>query len=132
MFLKRKLLPRPMGFGWGGALLLLLFTLPVMAHAEDGLPTGDHRTDTLPYPIHESRSGSLISGPTRSLDLKNPANITDSVAYDFNTHLYTGFEKIGDKYYKTPTTYTSRNTGSSATNNWNPIISRKGPTPSTC
>ncbi|MEJ7586233.1 MAG: cell surface protein SprA [Ferruginibacter sp.] len=32
--------------------------------------------------------------------------MTDSVAYDFRTRLYTVFEKIGDKYYRTPTTYT--------------------------
>lgn len=106
MFLKRKLVPKSAGFGLGSGVLLLLFTLPAMAKTGAGSPIGNHRTDTLPYPIHESRSGALISGPTRSLDLKNPSNITDSVAYDFNTHLYTVFEKIGDKYYKTPTTYT--------------------------
>ncbi|MEP7142399.1 MAG: cell surface protein SprA [Ferruginibacter sp.] len=63
--------------------------------------------DTLPYPIHE-RKGDIISDNKKStFDFKTPDNITDSVAYDFRTRLYTVYEKIGDKYYRTPTTYTS-------------------------
>ena len=62
--------------------------------------------DTLPYPIHD-RKGDVVSENKKSTyDFKNPANITDSVAYDFRTRLYTVFEKIGDKFYRTPTTYT--------------------------
>ncbi|MBL0144613.1 MAG: cell surface protein SprA [Chitinophagaceae bacterium] len=37
---------------------------------------------------------------------KNPSNIIDSVAYDPITKKYVVYEKIGNKYYRTPTTYT--------------------------
>ena len=61
----------------------------------------------LPFPITDRR-GDFISGGSKSTyDFKKPLNITDSVAYDFRTQLYTVYEKIGNKYYRTPTTYTS-------------------------
>jgi cell surface protein SprA len=49
-----------------------------------------------------------MSGGSRSTyDLKQPSNIKDSIAYDFKTKLYTVYEKIGNKYYRTPTTYSA-------------------------
>ncbi|MEO5888875.1 MAG: cell surface protein SprA [Ferruginibacter sp.] len=69
-------------------------------------PNTGIRPDTLPYPIHD-RKGDIISDNKKSTyDFNTPGNITDSVAYDFRTRLYTVYEKIGDKYYRTPTTYT--------------------------
>ena len=51
--------------------------------------------------------GDIISDNKKAPTiLKILRNITDSVAYDFKTKLYTVYEKIGDKYYRTPTTYT--------------------------
>ncbi len=60
----------------------------------------------LPYPIVDRRGDGLSSGRQSILDLKKPANITDSVVYDPTIKAYVLYEKIGNKYYRTPTTYT--------------------------
>ena len=62
--------------------------------------------DSLPFPIHDTRGDFLSSNPA-IYDFQTPPNITDSVAYDPITKTYTVFEKVGDHYYRTPTTYTA-------------------------
>ncbi|MFN8251995.1 MAG: cell surface protein SprA [Ferruginibacter sp.] len=63
------------------------------------------RVTNLPYPIHDTR-GDAVSGQGRnSLDLKKPSNLRDSIVYDAKTKRYVVYEKIGNKYYRTPTTY---------------------------
>ena len=61
---------------------------------------------TLPYPISDRRGDFLSSGQQNPFDLRQPSNITDSVAYDFRTQRYTVYEKIGNSYYRTPVSYT--------------------------
>ena len=112
MFFKRKLLPKKIGFGWGCVVFLLSISLSISAQNNNNtgkrsaaagdttLPNG------LPYPIHDNRGDFMSSGTKSTYDFKKPANITDSVVYDPNTHLYTLYEKIGNKFYRTPTTYT--------------------------
>ena len=59
----------------------------------------------LPYPIRDRR-GDFVGGENnRTLDLKTPSNIKDSVVYDPKTRRYIVYEKIGTKYYRTTTTY---------------------------
>ncbi|MFM2359619.1 MAG: hypothetical protein RLY16_1612, partial [Bacteroidota bacterium] len=58
------------------------------------------------FPIRDYRGDFMSSGPRSTFDFKQPLNITDSVAYDFRTQLYTLYEKVGDRYYRTPVTYT--------------------------
>ncbi|MBL0199998.1 MAG: cell surface protein SprA [Chitinophagaceae bacterium] len=59
----------------------------------------------LPYPIRDRR-GDFVGGENnRTLDLKTPSNIKDSVVYDPKTRRYVVYEKIGTKYYRTTTTY---------------------------
>ncbi len=59
----------------------------------------------LPYPIQDRR-GDAFSGKGRStFDLNNPSNLRDSVVYDPKTRRYIVFEKIGNKYYRTATSY---------------------------
>jgi len=59
--------------------------------------------DTLKYPITDRR-GDKLSNPGRtSLDLKDPANIKDSIEYDPVTKRYYIIEKIGTSYYRKPT-----------------------------
>ena len=111
MFFKRKLLPKKIGFGWGFVVLLLTISLSISAQNNNTGKRSAAAGDTtlpagLPYPIHDNRGDFLSSGNKSTYDFKKPSNITDSVAYDFNTHLYTLYEKIGNKYYRTPTTYT--------------------------
>lgn len=62
--------------------------------------------DTLPYPIYDRR-GDFLSSPGSIFDLPLPSNISDSVSYDPVTKTYTVYEKIGNRYYRTPTTYTA-------------------------
>jgi cell surface protein SprA len=61
----------------------------------------------LPFPISDRRVDFISSAAKSTFDFKKPLNITDSVAYDFRTQLYTVYEKIGNKYYRTPITYTA-------------------------
>ena len=99
MLLQRKLAPKL------PCLRLLCFiafisTQSVFAQNKSNKP------DSLPYPIQDRR-GDFISTDQRTFDLNKPSNITDSVAYDPVTKRYYVYEKIGSKYYRTPTWYTS-------------------------
>src|SRR6202162_6081890 len=64
-----------------------------------------HIHDTLHYPIHDRR-GDFISNERSTFDLAQPSNITDSIGYDPIAKMYIVYEKIGNKYYRTPTSYT--------------------------
>ncbi|HRP18711.1 MAG TPA: cell surface protein SprA, partial [Ginsengibacter sp.] len=87
-------------------LLLVIATNGVsFASAQVNTTTRKAANDTLPFRIQDRR-GDFLSGRTSVFDLKAPSNITDSVAYDPVTKTYTVFEKIGDRYYRIPTTYT--------------------------
>ncbi|MEO7961889.1 MAG: cell surface protein SprA, partial [Ginsengibacter sp.] len=111
MLLKRKLFPNFFGF------LLICLTLTAIslsvcnkAIAQDSTLNlnainFDPNTDTLHYPIQDRR-GDFFSNSRSTFDFNTPANISDSVAFDPVTKRYTVFEKIGDRYYRTPTSYT--------------------------
>jgi cell surface protein SprA len=71
--------------------------------ADTLLPNYD---DSLHFPITDRRGDFISDTSQNPYDLKMPSNIIDSVQYDPKTHMYTVYEKIGDKYYRTPTTYT--------------------------
>ncbi len=59
----------------------------------------------LPYPIHDRRGDGLSSGQS-VFDLPYPSNYSDSVVFDPVTRRYIVYEKIGNRYYRVPTTYT--------------------------
>jgi cell surface protein SprA len=112
MFCKTKLSPFV-----GGILLIhvvLVFIAYLPASATDtpfthftsniGDTTGPGQ---LLFPIHDRRADFIQAGPRNTFDFNKPSNITDSVAYDFATQRYYVYEKIGNKYYRTPTSYTS-------------------------
>jgi cell surface protein SprA len=63
--------------------------------------------DTMHYPLHDRR-GDIYSNQQQNttFDLNKPSNIKDSIAYDPATKRYYLYEKIGNKYYRTPTWYT--------------------------
>lgn len=64
--------------------------------------------DTMHYPLYDRRGDILSnSSPSTSLDLSKPSNIKDSIAYDPVTHRYYIFEKLGNKYFRTPSYYTA-------------------------
>ncbi|MBC7424367.1 MAG: cell surface protein SprA, partial [Ferruginibacter sp.] len=112
MLFKRRLLPKKIGFRLGQVVLLLTISLSIIAQNTDTslrhLAAGDTTLPKgLPYPIHDNHGDFISSGKRSTFDFNQPKNITDSVAYDFKTKLYTVYEKIGDKYYRTPTIYTA-------------------------
>ncbi|MEJ7611758.1 MAG: cell surface protein SprA, partial [Ferruginibacter sp.] len=59
----------------------------------------------LPYPITDSRGDAVSSGDRGTYYLPNPANFNDSVVYNAINRTYTVYEKIGNRYYRVPTTY---------------------------
>ena len=96
MLLHRKLTPKLIGL----ALCIIAFVSSQTIFAQSS-----NKPDSLPYPIQDRR-GDFISSDQRTFDLKKPSNITDSIAYDPVTKLYYVYEKIGSKFYRTPTYYT--------------------------
>ncbi len=60
----------------------------------------------LRYPISDSRGDAVSSANRGTYYLPNPSNVKDSVVYNAITRTYAVYEKIGNKYYRTPTTYT--------------------------
>ncbi|HNJ28301.1 MAG TPA: cell surface protein SprA [Ferruginibacter sp.] len=90
-----------------GSLFLLQ---PVSASAGSRTPNlFQTKTDTLPtnlpYPIRDRRGDFLNGGERSTFDLKPPSNVRDSVVYDPKTRRYIVYEKIGNKYYRTTTSY---------------------------
>lgn len=58
----------------------------------------------LHYPITDNRGDMLSSGNRGVYDF-TPSNLKDSVVYDAINRRYTIYEKIGDRYYRVPVTY---------------------------
>ncbi len=111
MLLKRKFIPGSLA---GGSLCLILiiflFALPKKVKAfyfdeynfQDTIPV---KKDTLKFPIYDRR-GDFVNSTKQTFDLDQPANISDSIAYDPATKRYYVYEKVGNRYYRTPTWYT--------------------------
>ena len=68
----------------------------------DTIVTGN---DSLHYPIKDRRGDYLFGERSNTYDLRSPSNFTDSVVYDPVTKTYIIYEKIGNRYYRNPTTY---------------------------
>ncbi len=62
---------------------------------------------TLKFPITDRRGDAVSNFRRSTYDFKNPSNLKDSVVYDAKTKRYIVYEKIGNKYYRTPTSYSS-------------------------
>lgn len=77
------------------------FTLfPFCAGAQVGSDT-----NALRYPIRDYRGDNVGGRNSGGFGLNNPSNFSDSVVYDPITKRYTIYQKIGNKFYRTPTTY---------------------------
>ncbi len=61
--------------------------------------------DTLPFPLYDRRGAPFVSPRPYSLDLGDPALLKDSLYYNPRTRRYYFEEKIGDRYYRPPSTY---------------------------
>ncbi len=62
--------------------------------------------DSLHYPLKDRRGDFLLNSQKNTYDLPLPSNYRDSVVYDAATRRYVIYEKIGNKYYRSPATYT--------------------------
>lgn len=91
------------GLKYCGILLIACLWGCSTTFAQD--TTSQPPKDTLPFPIHD-RYSDFLSNKKSPFDLNLPPNIKDSVVYDPATKTYQVYEKIGDKYYRTPTYYT--------------------------
>lgn len=82
------------------SVLLLCCTSGAFAFQQ---PVDSSGTDTLKFPLKDRRGDRLSAAPGNPFDLRTPANITDSIEYDFKTKQYYIIEKIGSFYYRKPT-----------------------------
>ena len=108
MLFNTKLLPKSIGVVFGILMLLLSVSLSVTAQNNNGGKATLIDTTPpkgLPYPIHDNRGDFISSGTKSTYDFNKPSNFTDSVSYDFKTRQYTVYEKIGERYFRTPTIY---------------------------
>ncbi len=65
--------------------------------------TSKPSNDSLRFPISDRRGDRLLYPGKNPFDLKDPANIRDSIIYDPKTKEYYRVEKIGNRYYRKPT-----------------------------
>ncbi len=86
----------------------VVFLTPVKLCAQNAPDTTVRSTpsDSLRFPIHDRRGDKLSQFDPNSFNFRNPSNQRDSIEYDPKTNLYFVVEKIGNKYYRTPTAYT--------------------------
>ncbi|MEO8853822.1 MAG: cell surface protein SprA, partial [Ginsengibacter sp.] len=103
MFRKRL---APNYVGLSVFLFSIVISIVAPSHAIGQDSSAISKTDSLPFPLHDRR-GDFISAKPNSFDFQNPPNISDSVVYDPISKTYTIYEKVGDHYYRTPTTYTA-------------------------
>jgi cell surface protein SprA len=76
----------------------------LLAKAQSNQPPGE-RTDTLRYPITD-RYGDPYTYPNRnSFDFRDSAYLDRRIEYDPLTKQYYIIEKIGDRYYRTPSSF---------------------------
>ncbi|MEX0636177.1 MAG: hypothetical protein WD135_05365, partial [Ferruginibacter sp.] len=95
-------------------IVLLLSLCTGRALANDFIAFDEYQDTTAPatgnsnlrFPINDRR-GDAVSGKAskNTYDFKSPSNITDSVVYDAINRRYTVYEKIGNRYYRIPTSY---------------------------
>jgi hypothetical protein len=104
MLLIRKQKSRLIGCAVLAVTLFVIQTNTVKAtpyHYENKINKGDtvvpNYGDSLKYPIRDRRGDFFGSGNNRTLDLKTPSNIRDSVVYDPVTRRYIVYEKVGTK-----------------------------------
>lgn len=62
--------------------------------------------DSLKYPITDRRNDPFSSLHYKGFDLKDPANLRDSIIYDPKEKKYYIIEKIGNHYFRKPTSLT--------------------------
>ncbi len=90
--------------------LLLFILLMGLGRSVASASTPSTKPDTiinpsLHYPLTDNRGDRLSGASSNAFDAFQPSSLKDSVVYDYALHKYVVYEKVGNKYYKTPTTY---------------------------
>jgi len=112
------LLIRTKFFGLIGFIILVVALFVLQTNPASALPGGHYTLtynavdtvvpnygDSLHYPIKDRRGDFVSDYGKSTFDLGNPSNLRDSVVYDPKTRRYIVYEKIGNKYYRTTTSY---------------------------
>ncbi|MBC7875454.1 MAG: hypothetical protein H7Y01_15745, partial [Ferruginibacter sp.] len=86
------------------AIVLASFTQANAGYYNNTPDNIDFFQDTTRYPIRD-RYGDPYSYRGNSFDLKDTAFIKRTIEYDPRTKQYYIVEKIGNKYYRTPTSF---------------------------
>jgi cell surface protein SprA len=95
------------------AICFFIHVLP--SSAGNGLGVFQHVQDTttdptsqsgLHYPFNDRRGDNLSNNSYNPYQNFRPSNQRDSIVYDPETRRYIVYEKIGNRYYRTPVTYT--------------------------
>ncbi len=60
---------------------------------------------SLPYPISDRRGDNLSVNNYNSFNSFQPSNLKDSIVYDYDSKRYIVYEKIGNRYVRTPMSY---------------------------
>ena len=83
----------------------VVFCTTASAHAyfQRDTTNPQQKTDTLKFPIQDRHGDRLTNPNLNPFNLKDPANIKDSIVYDPKTNRYYLIEKVGEKYYRSPT-----------------------------
>lgn len=75
-------------------------------HAWQGTTTSTpNRTDTSRFPLVDRRGDPYSNPGSNTFDLKDTSFVKRTIEYDPRTNQYYIIEKIGDKYYRTPTSF---------------------------
>ena len=59
----------------------------------------------LPYPLTDRHGDALSTSNYNSFDNFKPSSQKDSIVYDYDTKRYIVYEKIGNRFYRTPMSY---------------------------
>jgi cell surface protein SprA len=78
-------------------------TVPTRSRDTIVHPVNPQGVDTLRYPITDRRGDRYSELNRNPLDLREPANIRDSIVYDPKTRQYYIVEKVGSFFYRKPT-----------------------------
>jgi cell surface protein SprA len=65
--------------------------------------TNPGKGDSLRFPLQDRRGDKISQSKRNPFDLRDPSNFSDSVSYDPKTKQYYIYEKIGNKYFRKPT-----------------------------
>ena len=107
MLLNKKLYLLLRHYGVCMIMCLLISQTPSVVYANNSIDHQDTiiNPTSLHYPLTDNRGDNFSNNSTTTFDLFKPSNLKDSIVFDYSSHQYVVYEKIGNRYYRTPITY---------------------------